>query len=72
MKQLENWWNEETISYYIHGKDNIPFHTIIWPAILMGIHQKTLPTHIISNDYLTLEKRANYQLVKIGLFGFRI
>ena len=54
---IENWWNEETISYYIHGKDNIPFHTIIWPAILMGIHQKTLPTHIISNDYLTLEKR---------------
>lgn len=54
---LEDLWTEETISYYVHGKDNIPFHTVIWPAILMGIDQKALPTHIISNEYLTLEKR---------------
>ncbi|MFC7684422.1 methionine--tRNA ligase [Ureibacillus sp. GCM10028918] len=56
-ENLENWWNEDTISYYIHGKDNIPFHTVIWPAILLGINNFTLPTHIISNEYLTLEKR---------------
>ncbi|MCM3387516.1 methionine--tRNA ligase [Ureibacillus chungkukjangi] len=54
---LEDWWNEKTISYYIHGKDNIPFHTVIWPAILLGINNPALPTHIISNEYLTLEKR---------------
>ena len=54
---LENWWNEKTISYYIHGKDNIPFHTVIWPAILIGIQNQALPTHIISSEYLTLEKR---------------
>ncbi|MFJ7951057.1 methionine--tRNA ligase [Lysinibacillus sp. NPDC096418] len=54
---IEDLWNEETISYYVHGKDNIPFHTIIWPGILMGINQKALPTHIVSNEYLTLEKR---------------
>lgn len=51
------FWNEQTISYYVHGKDNIPFHTIIWPAILKGIRQEALPTHIISNEYLTLEKK---------------
>ncbi|MFF5995602.1 methionine--tRNA ligase [Lysinibacillus sp. KU-BSD001] len=56
-ESIDNWWNEHTISYYIHGKDNIPFHTVIWPAILMGIGQQALPTHIISNEYLTLEKR---------------
>lgn len=54
---IEDLWNEETISYYVHGKDNIPFHSIIWPAILMGVNQKALPTHIVSNEYLTLEKR---------------
>ncbi|MEG0449236.1 MAG: methionine--tRNA ligase [Lysinibacillus sp.] len=54
---IEDLWNEETISYYVHGKDNIPFHTVIWPAILMGINEKSLPTHIVSNEYLTLEKR---------------
>ncbi|MFK9092711.1 methionine--tRNA ligase [Bacillus salipaludis] len=56
-ESIEQIWNEDTISYYVHGKDNIPFHSVIWPAILMGIKSKVLPTHIISNEYLTLEKR---------------
>lgn len=56
-ENITDWWNEESISYYIHGKDNIPFHSVIWPAILMGIGNPALPTHIISNEYLTLEKR---------------
>lgn len=56
-ENIEDWWNRETISYYIHGKDNIPFHTVIWPSILMGINNPALPTNIISNEYLTLEKR---------------
>ena len=55
---IADFWNEETVSYYVHGKDNIPFHTIIWPAILMGIgKENALPTNVISNEYLTLEKR---------------
>ena len=52
-----SFWEKETISYYVHGKDNIPFHTLIWPAILKGIGVDALPTHIISNEYLTLEKK---------------
>lgn len=56
-EDISKWWNENTESYYIHGKDNIPFHTVIWPAILMGLQSKGLPKHIISNEYLTLEKR---------------
>lgn len=60
-KQTSNdfneFWNENTTAYYVHGKDNIPFHTIIWPAILMGIKQPSLPKHIVSNEYLTLEKK---------------
>ena len=32
--------NENSISrhYYFLGKDNVPFHTVIWPAILMGLN----------------------------------
>lgn len=56
-KNVQDFWSNDTISYYIHGKDNIPFHTIIWPAILMGLNSPALPTHIVSNEYLTLEKR---------------
>lgn len=56
-KDIKDWWSEETVSYYVHGKDNIPFHTVIWPAILMGLEKQGLPTNIVSNEYLTLEKR---------------
>lgn len=56
-EKIEDTWNKETTSYYIHGKDNIPFHSIIWPSILLGTNNPALPTHIISNEYLTLEKR---------------
>ncbi|MCP1125898.1 methionine--tRNA ligase [Bacillus sp. 3103sda1] len=51
------FWQEDTRTYYVHGKDNIPFHTIIWPAILQGIQAKALPEYIVSNEYLTVEKR---------------
>ncbi|WP_227396023.1 methionine--tRNA ligase [Jeotgalibacillus aurantiacus] len=56
-EDASKFWSEQTTSYYVHGKDNIPFHSIIWPAILMGINLPALPTHIISNEYMTLEKR---------------
>ncbi|MEH6994792.1 methionine--tRNA ligase [Neobacillus drentensis] len=51
------FWNSSAKSYYIHGKDNIPFHSIIWPGILAGLEKEPLPTHIVSNEYLTLEKK---------------
>jgi methionyl-tRNA synthetase len=41
----------------VHGKDNIPFHSIIWAGILAGLGKEPLPTHIVSNEYLTLEKK---------------
>ncbi|GIO23495.1 methionine--tRNA ligase 2 [Oceanobacillus sp. J11TS1] len=58
-KSIEPWWDSDssTKAYYVHGKDNIPFHTIIWQALLLAVGEKQLPTHIISNEYVTLEKR---------------
>ena len=56
-KDVVHWWNDATVSYYVHGKDNIPFHTVIWPALLMGLGIEALPTHIVSNEYVTLEKK---------------
>ncbi|MED1212071.1 class I tRNA ligase family protein, partial [Bacillus paranthracis] len=44
-------------TYYVHGKDNIPFHSVIWPAVLLGIGEEAIPRHIVSNEYLTVEKR---------------
>ncbi|MCL2032165.1 MAG: methionine--tRNA ligase [Methanomassiliicoccaceae archaeon] len=48
----EFWKDPETKHYYFIGKDNIPFHSIIWPAILMGAGDLNLPYDIPANEYL--------------------
>ena len=49
-------WGENSRHYYVHGKDNIPFHTIILPSLLIASGEKYhLPDRIISSEYLTLE-----------------
>ena len=50
-----DFWNEEAVSIYVHGKDNIPFHSVILPALLSAIGEDKLPDRIISSEYLTLE-----------------
>ncbi len=49
------FWNDNILSYYVHGKDNIPFHTLILPALLMGTGSLKLPEYIVSSEYLTIE-----------------
>jgi len=51
------WKNDNAFHYYVHGKDNILFHTIIWPAMLLGFGGLHLPDRIYSSAYLTLEKQ---------------
>jgi methionyl-tRNA synthetase len=51
-KWQEFWQDENTKHYYFLGKDNIPFHTIIWPAILMGYGGLNLPYDVPANEYL--------------------
>ncbi|HET7094783.1 MAG TPA: methionine--tRNA ligase [Thermomicrobiales bacterium] len=41
-------------AYYFIGKDNIPFHAIIWPAMLMGYGGLALPYDVPANEFLTL------------------
>ncbi len=48
------WWEDpEAESYYFIGKDNIPFHTVIWPAMLLGYGGLNLPTDVPANQYVT-------------------
>jgi len=49
------WTDPDVRSYYFLGKDNIPFHTIIWPAMLMGYDGLNLPYDVPSNEYLTFK-----------------
>ncbi|MCH2494210.1 MAG: methionine--tRNA ligase [Dehalococcoidia bacterium] len=48
----EFWEDQNSESYYFQGKDNIPFHAIILPAILLGVENKNLPTEVVANEYL--------------------
>ncbi len=54
-KWKDFWQDPSAKSYYFMGKDNIPFHTIVWPAILMGAGGLNLPYDVPANQFLTLE-----------------
>jgi len=49
------FWTGRNRAYYFIGKDNIPFHTIIWPAMLMGYGGLSLPYDVPANEFLTIE-----------------
>ncbi len=50
------WKGDDVLAYYVHGKDNIPFHTVILPALLLGTKENLhLPDIIISSEFLNLE-----------------
>jgi methionyl-tRNA synthetase len=59
----QRWWlDPEARHYYFMGKDNIVFHTIIWPSMLLGYgpYGKTgrcleLPHEVVSSEFLTME-----------------
>ncbi len=56
----EKWrqfWQGDAKSYYFIGKDNIVFHTMNWPAMLMGYSGLNLPYDVPANEFLTIESR---------------
>ena len=78
-KAWENWWKksdgrDNTRHIYFMGKDNIPFHTIIWPAILMGLNASnkgeishfSLPGDLILEDNVSANE---YLLLQGGQFS---
>lgn len=57
----EWWYNPEALTYYFIGKDNIPFHTVIWPAELLAVGRiycrdeearLNLPYDVPANEYM--------------------
>jgi len=57
-KWRDFWQDNETKSYYFIGKDNIPFHALIWPAMLIGYDGNlNLPYDVPANEFLTIEGR---------------
>jgi methionyl-tRNA synthetase len=50
------WEDASTRAYYFIGKDNIPFHTIIWPGMLMGHGGLNLPYDVPANQYVNFSE----------------
>ena len=52
--QWKHWWhNDDARHVYFIGKDNIPFHTLFWPAQLMAYGGLHLPDDVPANQYVT-------------------
>lgn len=56
----KQWWQlgpdgkEPSRSYYFIGKDNVAFHAIIWPAMLMAFGGLTLPYDVPASEFMTM------------------
>jgi methionyl-tRNA synthetase len=60
------WYDQAAKTYYFMGKDNIPFHTLIWPGELMAVERLyeddptqtlNLPYDVPANEYLNMESK---------------
>ena len=60
------WWqNDDARHFYFMGKDNIVFHTVIWPSMLLGygeggeygagLGKLELPYNVVASEFLTME-----------------
>jgi methionyl-tRNA synthetase len=50
------WWQDpDARHFYFMGKDNITFHTVMWPAMLMGAGDLQLPYDVVASEFLTME-----------------
>ncbi len=74
------WQNPDARHYYVMAKDNIVFHTIIWPSMLLGYGSGgrvgggagrpplELPDDIVSSEFLTMESRKFSSSRGVGLY----
>ncbi|MBW3619362.1 MAG: methionine--tRNA ligase [Actinobacteria bacterium] len=68
----KDWWEDaDAETYYFIGKDNIPFHAVYWPALLMGRNAGdgpalNLPTNVPANQYVTFKGEKASKSMGIG------
>ncbi len=56
-KWRDYWFSQDTRLVHFIGKDNIVFHAINWPAMLMAHGEFILPSQIPANEFLTIEAK---------------
>jgi len=68
-KWKEFWFDKDSKVLCLIGKDNIPFHTLIFPALLLAIHEGyNLPWNVSTNEFLTYEGQKFSKSRGIGVW----
>jgi methionyl-tRNA synthetase len=63
------WFDKNAKTLYFIGKDNIPFHTIILPALLMASHEDyNLPWNISATEFLQFKGEKASKSLRIGIW----
>jgi methionyl-tRNA synthetase len=68
-KWKEYWFDREAKAFYFIGKDNIPFHTIILPALLLASGEGyNLPWNVSATEFLQFEGEKASKSQKVGIW----
>ncbi len=69
-KWKKYWVNTETETLFFIGKDNIPFHTIILPALLLASEEDyNLPSDVLATEFLQFKGEAFSKSRRIGIYA---
>jgi methionyl-tRNA synthetase len=67
-KWKEFWFNKDAKTLYFVGKDNIPFHTIIFPALLLASYEGyNLPWNVSATEFLQFKGETFSKSRRIGI-----
>jgi methionyl-tRNA synthetase len=68
-KDWESYWKgDDSEIFNFLGKDNIPFHTIFWPAMVIGEGEYNLPKNVLGLQYLNYEGQKFSKSKGVGVF----
>ncbi|KAH8290278.1 hypothetical protein KR054_001553 [Drosophila jambulina] len=73
-KEYQQWWQPakgtDVELFQFMAKDNVPFHSVVWPSVLLAINKgHTLVSHIMATEYLNYEDGKFSKSRGIGVFG---
>ena len=65
----EFWFDKQTKNVHFIGKDNIPFHVIIFPSLLLATHEDyVLPWQVSSTEFILFEGQKFSKSKKVGVW----
>ncbi len=68
-KWRDYWFNKNAKTLFFIGKDNIPFHTIIFPALLLASHENyNMPWNVSATEFLQFKGEAFSKSRRIGIW----